>query len=316
LRPPATIAASVDRSRRTASGWLADWNAARLRSVVTGHAGNENAAKLTESQKLQLTEVLASSPTDCGVRADFWDVPALRDVVKIKFDVEYESDSSYQLLMKFLGMSFKLPDPFDKRRDEASIVARMAEVKAQVARLLAEGHEVYTVDEVRVEHESETRRMWLPAGIRSKLHVDRDRAARSFFGALSLTTKKMKIYPFGGTQDAEQMILMMSRLQRETSTENIAVVLDNASFHHAKALTDPFQPGNALERITLIYLPPYAPDHNPTEHVWNSAKGHIANLQRDTPEETFSAFMDYTTGREPDYEFENLPITKGSVDFV
>jgi transposase len=310
------IAMSVDRSPRTVSGWLADWNAFRLCSVVTGHAGNENAAKLTEQQKTQLTEVLASPPSDSGVRADFWDVPALRDVVKILFGVEYQSDSSYQLLMKFLGMSFKLPDPFDKRRDEAAILARMAEVKAQVERLLAEGCEVYTVDEVRVEHESETRRMWLPSGVRTKLYVDRDRAARSFFGALSLTTNKLKLYPVDGMQNAEQIIFLMSRLQRETSTEKIAVVLDNASFHHAKELTKLFQPGEALERITPIYLPPYAPDHNPTEHVWNSAKGHIANLQRDTPEETFSAFMQYATGREFDYNFENLPIMKRPVGFV
>jgi transposase len=310
------IAASVDRSPRTVKGWLADWNVSRLSSVITGHAGNENAAKLTAQQKLQLVDVLGSPPSESGVRADFWDVPALRDVVKILFDVEYESDSSYQLLMKFLGMSFKLPDPFDKRRDEAAILARMAEVKAQVARLLAGGYEVYTVDEVRVEHESETRRMWLPSGVRSKLYVDRDRAARSFFGALSLTTKKLKLYSVDGMQDAEQMILLMSRLQRETSTDKIAIVLDNASFHHAKALTKLFEPGQALERITPIYLPPYAPDHNPTEHVWNAAKGHIANLQRATPEETFSAFMQYATGREFDYNFENLPIVKRPAGFV
>lgn len=310
------IAESVDRAPRTVSGWLKDWNASRLQSVVTGHSGNENAAKLTEWQKDQLAEVLALPPSESGVRADFWDVPALRDVVKIRFDVEYESESSYQLLMKFLGMSFKLPDPFDKRRDEAAILTRMAEVKTQVAACLGEGYEVYTVDEVRVEHESEVRRMWLPRGARTKLYVDRDRAAKSFFGALSLTTKMMKIYPIDGMQDGEQIILMMSRLQRETEAEKIAVVLDNASFHHAKALTKLFEPGQILDRITPIYLPPYAPDHNPTEHVWNAAKGHIANLQRDIPEETFSAFMHYVTGRAFDYDFENLPIAKRSADFV
>ena len=61
-----------------------------------------------------------------------------------------------------------------------------------------------------------------------------------------------------------------------------------------------------------IYLPPYAPDHNPTEHVWNAAKGHIANLQRDTPEETFTAFTHYITGRAFDYDFEHLPTIKKS----
>ena len=62
--------------------------------------------------------------------------------------------------------------------------------------------------------------------------------------------------------------------------------------------------------MTPIYLPPYAPDHNPTEHVWNAAKGHIANFQRDSPEETFSEFMSYVLNREFDYDFEHLPIVR------
>jgi transposase len=310
------IAVSVGRAPETVSGWLRDWGRSRLQSVVTGHAGNENGSKLTKGQKAELVEVLAKPPSESGVSAEFWDVPALRDVVKILFDVEYESESSYHLLMKFLGMSFKLPDPFDKRRDEAAIQERMVEVKTQVEGLLAEGYEVYTVDEVRVEHEAETRRMWLPRGQRTKLYVDRKRDAQSFFGALSLTTKRMKIYPIDGMQNAEQMILMMDRLLRETSTEKIAVVLDNASFHHAKDFTKLFTAGQIFERITLIYLPPYAPDHNPTEHVWNSAKGHIANLQRELAEHTFSAFMSHVSGREFDYDFENLPIVKRPTGFV
>ena len=35
--------------------------------------------------------------------------------MQIKFGVEYRSESSYRLLMRFLGMSFKLPDPFEGR---------------------------------------------------------------------------------------------------------------------------------------------------------------------------------------------------------
>jgi transposase len=140
--------------------------------------------------------------------------------------------------------------------------------------------------------------------------VDREKAAHSFFGALSLTEKKMKIYPITGQQNAQQSILMLARLQRETPREKIAVVIDNASFHHAKELGKLFSSGEALERITPIFLPPYAPDHNPTEHVWNAAKRHIANLQREIPEETFSAFMSYVTSREFDYDFEHLPIIK------
>ena len=218
--------------------------------------------------------------------------------------------------MRFPGMSFKLPDTFDKRRDEAAITKRMTQIRQEVAELLTRGWEVYTVDEVRVEHEAETRRMWLPRGRRTRLHVDRTRSARSFFGALSLTTKKMKIHPIEGNQNAEQVILAVARLGRETENEKIAVVLDNAGFHHAKAVTDLYEPGQALERIKPIHLPPYAPDHNPTEHVWNAAKTHISNIQQDTPEQTHSAFTKYITSRTFDYDFEHLPITPSEGNLV
>ena len=152
------IAEMVGRSQRTVRNWLARWRLARLCSVVTGHASNENAAKLTRSQKEQLKETLGRPPSQSVIKADFWDVPALRDVVKIKFGVEYASDSSYQLLMRFLGMSFKLPDLFDKRRDEAAITARMAQIRQEVAELLTRGtarsslhlHPITSIAAVRV----------------------------------------------------------------------------------------------------------------------------------------------------------------------
>ena len=146
--------------------------------------------------------------------------------------------------------------------------------------------------------------------------VDRKKTSQSFFGALSLTSKKVKLYPIEGNQNTEQTILALERLQRETETEKIAVVLDNARFHHAKALTDLYEPGQLLERITPIHLPPYAPDHNPVEHVWNAAKSNIANIQRETPEETFGAFASYVTGRSFDYDSERLPLRETRNDFV
>ncbi|WP_374955811.1 transposase [Propionibacterium australiense] len=119
-----------------------------------------------------------------------------------------------------------------------------------------------------------------------------------------------------GEPEHRQIIIALERLQRETRTEKIAVVLDNARFHHAKALTGLYEPGQLLERITPIFLPPYAPDHNPVEHVWNTAKTNIANIQRETPDQTFGAFASYITGRTFDYDFEHLPKPQPETDLV
>jgi len=52
----------------------------------------------------------------------------------------------------------------------------------------------------------------------------------------------------------------------------IVVVLDNAGIHRSKAVTA-FVAGEA--RLTLHYLPPYAPELNPIELVWAYIKRNI-----------------------------------------
>ncbi|HEY6736897.1 MAG TPA: transposase, partial [Candidatus Saccharimonadia bacterium] len=50
-------------------------------------------------------------------------------------------------------------------------------------------------------------------------------------------------------------------------------------------------------------MPPYAPDHNPIEHVWNTAKQAVANVQRHSFEQTKTAFTGYIAGRRFKYGF-------------
>ena len=49
--------------------------------------------------------------------------------------------------------------------------------------------------------------------------------------------------------------------------------------------------GGSLERVHLINLPPYAPDYNPIEHVWNTTKDILSNKQDDTFQQTKQKFM-------------------------
>ena len=97
------IAETVERAERTVQEWLAEWWATRMCSVLTGHAGNQDAAEPARAQKEELKTILVRPSSPAGVRAEFWDVPAIRDVVKILFDAEHQSDSSYRLLLRLCG---------------------------------------------------------------------------------------------------------------------------------------------------------------------------------------------------------------------
>ena len=65
---------------------------------------------------------------------------------------------------------------------------------------------------------------------------------------------------------------------RNTSTEPSKyadrfhiILLDNAGSHHAKALVLP-------ANVVLLHLPPYAPELNPCERVWQAIKAKLAWL--------------------------------------
>ena len=105
------IAKMVERAERTVQEWPAEWRATRMCSVLTGHAGNRDAAEPARAQKEELETVLARPPSPAGVHAEFWDVPAIRDVVKTLSDAEYRSDSSYRLLLRLCGPSPEPPGP-------------------------------------------------------------------------------------------------------------------------------------------------------------------------------------------------------------
>jgi len=61
----------------------------------------------------------------------------------------------------------------------------------------------------------------------------------------------------------------MSIFLREVSDrhpdEFILMIMDGAGWHKAKALSVP-------RNVALIFLPPYSPELNPVEHIWDSIR--------------------------------------------
>jgi hypothetical protein len=68
--------------------------------------------------------------------------------------------------------------------------------------------------------------------------------------------------------NTEQMAAFLQQVSHAHADELILMVLDGASSHKAKALTIP-------ENIKLIPLPPYSPELNPQEHVWDELREKI-----------------------------------------
>ena len=291
------IADLVSRSPQAVGRWMKDFEARRMASIFSGHAHNENAGKLTKAQKEEIRDVLKSPPNEQGLSKEFWDVPSLKEYISAHFSVVYESVSSYHFLLSFSHLSFKYPDTFDIRRDEVQIMERMKEIHKEIKPFLKDpGWEVFAADEVRMQLTALTRRAWLRRGERTIVKVNRKREAQSYLGLLNQKTFRCHLYDLPW-QNQQEILKVMPAFLKEYPDKKICIIWDNAGFHKGKEIRKALQHGGLLERVHLIPMPPYAPDHNPIEHVWNTAKGAVANLQQENFEAMKIAFRDFIDGR-------------------
>lgn len=61
----------------------------------------------------------------------------------------------------------------------------------------------------------------------------------------------------------------LNELSKRTPDKYIILVIDNAGFHASKNITIP-------DNIELLRIPPYAPELNPAEKVWQYMKSKVA----------------------------------------
>jgi putative transposase len=119
-------------------------------------------------------------------------------------------------------------------------------------------------DEARFGRINDARRCWAPEGFRPEVPVQMVREYTYVFGAVS---------PQDGVLDslilpevnAEAMSLFLAEVAERHHQDYILMVLDGAGWHRARELVIP-------DNMGLVFLPPYSPELNPMEHVWEEIR--------------------------------------------
>ncbi len=116
-------------------------------------------------------------------------------------------------------------------------------------------------DEARFGRMSDPRSCWAPAPHRPVVSLALVREFRYEYAAVSpwdgcldyMTAEKM---------NTDSMTRFLAQLSAAHNDEFIVLVLDGASSHKSKELKIP-------DNVSLIPLPPYSPELNPAEQIWN-----------------------------------------------
>lgn len=119
-------------------------------------------------------------------------------------------------------------------------------------------------DEARFGRINDPHRCWAPAPLRP---VVRSAVIREFTCAFAA------VCPIDGVLDSlvlpeastETMNLFLEEVDSRHLEEFIVMILDGAGWHTAKKL-------NVPENMHLHFLPPYSPELNPTENLWDEIR--------------------------------------------
>ena len=132
--------------------------------------------------------------------------------------------------------------------------------------------EIWFQDEARVGQQGTLTRRWAPRGTRPRGPRDRRYLWAYLFGAVcpARAAGVGLVLPYA---DTKAMRLHLAEIGRHvTPGAHAVLVLDGAGWHGAAALEVP-------DNLTLLALPPYSPELNPVENVWQCLRQNHLSLR-------------------------------------
>ncbi len=305
------IAAILLRREESVRDWVKSYAINRLTSIFPKYSGNTNASKLSPEQLAEIIKTIQSTPdVEDGLPSEFWSVGKLKSYLQAEYGVVYESERSYHHLFAVSHYSFKLPEGFDRRRNDELVKARIPEVYKEMQSCISLGYEVFVADECNLSWETEYRRVWLPKGEKTIMRVNRQKIKQHYFGALNVTTKKEELVKLDW-QNTKNIIEALREMTKRYPGKKLCFIWDNATWHRSKELRELLGQNkngkdNEFAHIRFIWLPPYSPDYNPQEHVWKVAKQAVKNNVTSTFNELKDIFEQAISGRTFDYTIQRI----------
>ncbi|MGH9619436.1 MAG: IS630 family transposase [Bryobacteraceae bacterium] len=262
-----TAAEQSGMDRQTLRDWVHRYNDAGVVGLASIRSGGRTAL-LTAGEMAELKELVIKGPdpeTDKVVR---WRCIDLCAVVTRRFAVTVTERTIGKWLRK-LELTRLQPRPFHPKKDDAAQAAFKKNfgslVKIALLASTAAGGkpiEIWYQDEARVGQKGTHAYVWAPVGSCPLMVKDNRHDSAYLFGA---------ICPERGVGAA----IIMPTVNTEAMNEHLAEISTQvAAGAHAVVLLDGagwHQSGGALsvpDNITLLSLPPYAPELNPMELVW------------------------------------------------
>ena len=230
--------------------------------------------KLSSYEKRVLVKVLSKEPRETKkLMLDFWlwTIKYVQYAIKLLFWKEMKEWKVRELLHE-LGFSHKKPVYKAYQQDPEKVEKWIKEELAFIIdESKKENRKIYYWDESGF---SSNNSGWYTWWKKWEEVIVKWNGARIKINAISAISPSgnMKFMVYSGNFNSKLLIKFMKQLIKEEK-DNITLILDWHPTHKTKKVKE-FLEDNK-EKIKLYYLPPYSPELNPDEEVWNWTKNNL-----------------------------------------
>lgn len=280
---PEVVASALGINRSTIYDWLAKHRDGGL-SALKKRKAPGRAPKL-DGKKIKWIFDIITSKNPRQLKFDFalWTREMIQRVIWDKFKIKLSLPSIGRLLAQ-LGFTCQKPLYKAIQKDESLINEWLKNVFPKIKkRANSEGAEIFFGDAAHIRSDHHASKTW---GLKGKTPIVQSTGARFSFSLISAITSKgqMRFMVTEGGVDSQVFIDFLKRLVTGSKTK-IFLIVDNGPSHISKKTNEFVK--SISNKLELFFLPPYSPELNPDELVWNHLKNHTVGRSTVTDKQDF-----------------------------
>ena len=224
---------------------------------------------LTDKEEKEVRNwVIGNDPRQYGFDFGLWTRKIVADLIEDRLGVLLSINSVGRLLHR-QGLTPQKPLRRAYERDEEAVKQWVSDVYPRVKKHAKnKGAEIFWLDEASIRSDDPLQRTW---GEKGKTPVVKTSGQRQSINAISALSNKggFWYHVYDGKFNAAKCVECFKHFLKGRKTPVILIV-DGHPVHKSKKVMEYI---DSLEgRIEIVFLPPYAPDLNPDELVWNQMR--------------------------------------------
>ena len=253
------------RARSTIQEWLD--------AFADGGVAQLLARQAPPGQTSPVAKARVQAQMRAGLQAGQWRTAGqLAAWLKEKHGIERAAKSMYYWLGK-VGGALRVPRPCHVKQDPAATAAFRAGLEQNLEKLeLPKDRpvKIWVADEARFGLHAQSRRCWALRGQRVVLPQEQRYEWEYVYGAVEVVTGAVEFQYLPSVSLELSRGFLQQLVASDPQAEHV-VIYDQAGFHPRAG--DPHLPA----RLHLLPLPPYSPELNPVEGLWDQVQDVTCN---------------------------------------